>query len=156
MPAILSAAPGRVVKLQTRQQIDTPFEVRMSNWGQYESQKAIITSVSLAMQGNYQFLTTVADFIYVYVFGEKIAQMQVSGAAFMTACNTRGATGLEAAITYYNNNRIAARGRPILINFGLTKTFSGFLTAGTVSIANAEFQIGQFNWTFHIFPGSAR
>lgn len=151
MPAIISSRPGIVQALEEPSGI--PF--RLQGWGGFEGTKAIITEVGVSGQGNYQFLHSLKDFIFVYVFGERIGTVQISGIAFAERCpGGGGATGIENVFAYYNQNRIAATGRPLSIQIGNSGNgrFEGFLTTVQGKIDDAEWLMGHFSLGFHTFP----
>jgi hypothetical protein len=148
MATIISTSPGQVVAVDTGRSA-VPFRITLPGFPQGS---AIITRANITHQGNFQFLHTIQEFIYVYVFGDRIGDMQVSGYAFLQSC-TGGGNGLIQAIGYYGNNRIAARGTPVRIGFG-TLAGQGFLTGGQFSVVDQGEvgTLGQFLLNFKTFP----
>ena len=119
-----------------------------------------MTQATVVQQGNYQFSHTINDTIYVYIFGDRIGELRVSGAAFPQVCDetARGApttvstgTGYKEVLDFYEANRIAKRGQPVSIAFGET-AFEGFLVNMQIQVADAEHLLGQWTYQFSTFP----
>lgn len=51
----------------------------------------IVTGMSLNLAGNYQFMHTLKDLIYVYAFGDRIGDLTISGLGFLNPCAAPGA-----------------------------------------------------------------
>lgn len=116
--------------------------------------KAIVTSAGLAAQSNVQFIHTLRDLIYVYVFGERAATLTVSGVIFGGGCDG-GPSGIESVFNYYNTYRISNSGRQVAIQFGTSSVgrFNAFLVgAPTMAITDPAMNMGQFSFTFQVFP----
>lgn len=125
--------------------------------------KGIITSIGIQGQGGFQFMHALREFIYVYVFTERIGEIVINGLAFPATCNfgpqgsqddtscVFGATGLERVLTWYECNRITTRASPIVIAIGEI-TYDAFLVSVKVDIANAETGIAQFAFRFNYVP----
>lgn len=130
--------------------------LRVEDWGGFSNFKSIITRVSVSSQGNFQFLHTLGGNIYVYVFGDRIGQLAVSGIACDATCDEEaGELGIERVIAYYNANRIAARKTPIKITLGVRTTLAGYLVGISAEMANAQMRMYQFNLQFVIVPQSS-
>lgn len=112
---------------------------------------SICTQAGINAGGNFQFLHTINDSIYVYIFGDRIAEIMLAGAVFGEYCE--GSFGLTEIFSLYTRDRIAARGGPLVVTLG-TRAFNAFLTGISTEITDAETQIGQFSFKFHCFPAS--
>ena len=139
-----------------------------SNWGGYGEFRAIITGFGVQQQGGFQFLHTLRDFIYVYVFGERIGQMSIEGIAFNANCEAGPDAiieqasgkigpqyhGLEWVQAYYLDNRITERPDPITIVLGLDTPFYGFLTSLKFEVVDSPDKpfLGHFAMGFHVIP----
>lgn len=142
-----------------------PFAVRMEGLAVIgPGSDAILTQVAVAEQGNYQFLHTLGDTIYVYVFGDRIGEIRLSGLCFANACRQGsgalpGASadgGINTILKTYRANKLATRSNPVQINIGPAAgdVYRGFLTGMTMEILDAEHQIGQWAFRFNTFPSS--
>jgi hypothetical protein len=158
LAAIFASAPGTVSVLDGDGMTGLPVAIDGLAGAWYPPFKAIITSVSIALDGNYQFTHTLDDVIYVYAFGDRISQLRIDGMAFTSNCNEAGGTGgIEAILDAYAANRIAARDEPIQIQIGTSVSgrFRGYLTGLRNDIARPDERIGTFSFLFHIIPNNA-
>lgn len=112
---------------------------------------AIVTQVGLSQQGNFQFVHTVNDRIFVYVFGDRISELRVSGVAFAAPCATPGENGLDAILRGYERHKLSAAGRPVIVALGSFR-FQSFLTGCQTEIVDPDLQLTQFSYRFHSFP----
>ncbi len=163
----VTAIEGDVTPLLLELGDDPVGEEPNSNWGGYNEFRSIITGFGVMQQGGYQFLHTLRDFIYVYVFGERIGQLTIEGLAFNSTCDHPadvldpdspdfGAQyhGLEWVQSYYLENRITARPDPITIVLGLDTPFYGFLTSLKFEVMDTPDKpfLGHFAMGFHVIP----
>lgn len=117
---------------------------------------SIITSLSLELSGNYQFLHTLNDFIYVYSFGDRIGVLNVNGVGFTKPCEGKGAI-METYNPYYKENRIAVSQRALKIVIEDSKakgTFLGFLTGMRIDVSSdtAVGPLGYWSMRFELLP----
>lgn len=154
MPTIFSHAVGVVSRVRS----DRPVVPLRINFEQGENRNFIVTQASINQSGNYQFLHTLQDMLYIYVFGDRISEIQVSGIAFAGSCspsavNRFGTSGVSEILTFYKQNKISTRPRPVLIRFGDQQhVFQSFLTGCQVEVARPEVALGQFFLRFHAAP----
>jgi hypothetical protein len=119
---------------------------------------SIITSLSLELSGNYQFLHTLNDFIYVYSFGDRIGVLNVSGVGFTNSCGGSGDKGaIMGAYEYYKKERIAVSERALKIVLEDSKakgTFLGFLTGMRVDVTadTPVGPLGYWSMRFELLP----
>jgi len=52
----------------------------------FDTHRSIIVRMQIAEQGNYQFLHTIGNDVYIYVFGDRIGSLTLSGISFATDC----------------------------------------------------------------------
>lgn len=145
MPTVFSSRVGAFMAVPAR--LSVPFEISFED----NRQSFIVTHAAVNLQGNYQFLHTLDDFIYAYVFGDRMGSFQVSGIAFLGACNPSLPVGTAEVLNYYRINRIAKRKLPIACKLG-PDVFSGFLTGCSVEASKAELNLGQYVLRFDLFP----
>ena len=114
--------------------------------------KSIITQFGLSGRGNYQFMHTLRNFIYVYVFGEKMGEISVGGISFPGTCED-GDTGFELVWKYYLQHRISTRGAPISVAIGVGLSFQGWLTDFKIETVDPAVGLSQFLMRLAMFPG---
>lgn len=86
---------------------------------------AIITGVGFGQGSNVQFMHTLKNKIYVYAFGERMGEIEVSGLFFYDGC-TLGKNQGKQLVDYYKANSVSKKAEPVTITlFGAT--IRGFL-----------------------------
>ena len=159
MTVIFNNAPGRGVALPSslaaiplRLNIDG-FHGPAAGGGTTGSTQfsAVTTGVQVAYGSNHQFLHTCRNFIYVYVFGEKMGQFVVNGITFAGGCNDGGIDGLSGVLSYYRQKNLAATGKPVSVQLG-AGSFRAFLTGAKVALQDPEKSIGTFTMVFNMVP----
>lgn len=118
--------------------------------------EGIITSLSLELSGNYQFLHTLNDFIYVYSFGDRIGTLNVSGVGFTKTCDG-GKGSLLKVYEYYKDKRISKAKSAMTIvirDSEATGTFFGFLTGARIDATSdtAVGPLGYWSLRFELLP----
>ena len=116
--------------------------------------RAIITQGAIVENGNYQFLHTLNETIYAYVFGDRIGELRIGGIAFAHPCDGQH-SGMKQVIDNYRANRIAVKGGPVQVSFGEVD-YKGFLVGMTIDVTDPEYNLGQWALRFNTFPGNAR
>lgn len=155
MSMLFVTRPGQVVAFSEVGVL--PLTIFLEGWPGYPSMRAAITQVSAQSMGNFQFLHTLKDFIYVYIFGERIGEMMISGVAFSESCQGAGNSGPEQISQYYNQYRISKYGQLLSIQIGLSgaSRVRGFLTGFQMAVVDAEHQLSQFSMRFNTFAPEA-
>lgn len=151
MGLVISAARGKVVVVSDPTVPANIKAVTVDGWGGGESMNAIITRCSVSQIGNFQFLHTLGNYIYVYVFGDRMGQLSLSGLAFDSSCNS-SVQGVSRVLDFYQQNRIAKRATPVKITLGTGPTLEGFLISGDANLAEAYDLIWQFDFNFSLIP----
>lgn len=159
MTTVLSLGHGRVATIP---EPGFPMLIKLTRWVGFEGMNALITSISAAPRGNYQFQHTLKNFIYVYVFGERISPLQIGGVIFVgealeTCAGQPHRSGFELVYDYYDLNRLSKTGEPVQLIIGggvdgQPLVLEGFLTDGQLSISDPSTGIGQFTLQFQVFP----
>jgi hypothetical protein len=125
---------------------------KLENWEGFDKFHSIITGVTVATQGNYQFLHTLGGKIFVYVFGDRMGQINVEGMAFDIACDAKG-LGIEQVMTYYSDNRLVNRAEPLKITIGPDITLRCYLVGfGAKQASQDGSRAYNFNMQFAHVP----
>lgn len=154
--ACIFASPGRVMAIEA-ESLAIPLSMEMDCWPVSAGKqfKAIITSVSVSSQGGFQFMHTLRQYVYLYIFGERVGELQISGLTFAGSCQETNAppkSGMEVVLAYYNAMRATRRPCPVNIRIGNT-AFRGFLLGVQSAITDAESGLGRFMFKFYTPPG---
>lgn len=124
----------------------TTFSAAMTGWSGGGLNSCVVTGITGSTQGNYQFLLTLRNYTYVYVFGEKMGEFTVQGLTMGGTC-WNGMEGMTNAITYYNMHCISNTGQPIALMMAGYATY-GFLVGAQFTYTDPEHRIGQFVYKF--------
>lgn len=121
----------------------------------YDPFNAVVTSIGIQGQGGYQFMHTLSDFIYLYVFNERVGQLVFSGLAFAQTCDdTSGKSGMELLLNWYDKNRVTSCEDACIVTLG-SYSFTAFLTSIKMDIINPENGIAQFSLIFTYIPNQS-
>lgn len=104
----------------------------------------LLTGVSVGLSGNYQFLHTVSNFIYLYAFGDRISVLNLTGMGFIKTCGGAQKTQLQKIYNFYKRNRVAKKTSPM--NIVITGTgggsgnfkFIGYLTGMNIDLKQSD------------------
>lgn len=142
MAVIFPLQPGRVAALPMS---GIPGQlVSLESWGGFDGFRAIITGIGIREGANVQYLQTLSRVIYVYVFGDRIGDMVVSGITFSHGCDGPGA-GIEAVRNYYRQNRVTNRVSPVSLTLGASTTFVGYLDRSQIAVQDVEHRFFNFS-----------
>lgn len=115
-----------------------------------------VTGFALEQGANFQFLHTINNFIYAYVFGDRIGELLVSGIGFIKPTCSRGGFldggSMCELNAFYQNKRISnpAQHKAVAISLGECGAFWAFLTGMRMSLPRADVLVGQWSLRFHV------
>ena len=157
MPTLFAANAGRVVALPDPGAVGIVSGVDLEGWGGFPGFRAIITRVMIGQAGNYQLQHTFGSLVHVYIFGDRIGDVMISGLAFDRDCNALGGAplGIEAVAAYYQANRIAGRPTPLKVAVGTSRPMNCLLLKMTADIVDAQTRMFQFNLQLALIPIAA-
>jgi len=121
MPTFFEGAVGRTVGCLDESTNGTTTLIETTPEVSWDSQQSIITRVTLSHQGNFQFLHTMGNDVYIYVFGDRIGQITISGLSMAGTCSSgmfSAKHGFEQMLDWYKENRLAARKYPVQVSIG--------------------------------------
>ena len=132
--------------------LPSSISFRVENWGGFNTLQAIITNMTVSASGNFQFLHTLGGNVFVYVFGDRIGKVTISGIAFEGTCGGffgsvfRGSkVGVERVLDYYWRERIAGRKTPIKVTIGAGTILVGYVTSITARVEDEASRRFSFN-----------
>lgn len=156
MPAFFKHRRGSVFRVASRDAPGGPkqFQIIVEDMDiKNPDTRAIITQCGIMERGNYQFLHTLNETIYAYVFGDRIGELRVSGICFVYPCGETETSGVQQIIDNYRKYRIAGRKRAVRVSFGEVD-YIGFLVGMNLDIVDPENNLGQWAFSFNTFPGN--
>lgn len=150
---IFEGTPGRVLRISdpalpaTIRPIVTPDPAIT-----FSQERSIINRITISQQTNHQFLHTLGNDIFIYVFGDRMGRVVLSGISVTEECNSGDREhGLEKMLRFYRNNKLSSRQNPVQIAIGST-VFTGFITGMTNDLADPKTWLVQFALTVAIVP----
>jgi hypothetical protein len=150
MGLVFQTKPGQVVQLEEpAMSCDVGlYAINSSGAGiNYTSQKSIVTRLTISQRANVQFLHGLGSLIYVYVFGDRMGTISLSGLAFLCACPGQGqgsaGHGANNMITWYRDHRVSRRKSPLRFTIG-SAVIEGFVTGFTEDIVDPSTNLVQW------------
>lgn len=163
MPILFQSKVGQVVQLDDPAAQCTTGRLPLSFDGTikpitYKDYRAIVTRVTVAQQVNLQFLHTMGSLVYVYVFGDRMGQVALSGLSFFL-CQCDAICGNPNLLldqpdvySWYKLNRASNRSTPIKIGIG-NAVFSGFVTSFQEDVVDPSLNLLQWTVNMMALPG---
>ena len=157
MPTFFQGARGRTAAIKDDHAQGTTTLVKTDPELTWEQHRSIITRVTLSHQGNFQFLHTIGNDVYIYVFGDRIGQATISGLSMVgegspgSPCTVSGQHGIEKVNDWYKENRVANKKAPIKLTIGKTQ-IDGFVTAFSADLVDPATRIIQYNLQMVVLP----
>jgi len=142
MPLLWSQTAGRVIALEDPSAPAVVRFVSMNPKLDFATQSAIISRTASSDQANFNILHAIGGDIFLYVFGDRAGQLQVSGLSFPEQCNG-GESGVDAIANFYRKNKLSVRKEEFEVIIGTTP-YRGFLAGIATELANPESRISQF------------
>lgn len=128
---VFNSIPGTVVAFEMDRVIPGTIAISDPLFPSEIPTSVMISSMAWAQATNQQFQSSLDGAVYIYVFGDRMGTVQITGFTFVTLCDA-DEDGLTLVSDFYNSNRAAARSTPIQITIG-SDTISGFLTGMNVT-----------------------
>jgi len=154
MPTIFPARTGTVIALQdpASQLFVRPLVNVEEDPIGISTQRSIVTRVVISQEANYQFLHTIGSDIYVYVFGDRVGQMTLSGLSFNADCDSEGTEhGVEQLLDWYKTNKLSSRRTPMRVMVG-SVPITAFVVGMTNDVIDPQARIVQYNLALRIIP----
>jgi hypothetical protein len=102
---------------------------------------------------NLQFLHTMGRHVYVYVFGDRMGQIGLSGLSFANECPQPGSVhGIIGVFDWYRRNKASRRADPVRVNIGMRDNIDGFVTGFSFDTVDPATQMVQWNMTIAALP----
>ena len=150
MPTVFSPCVGAVAKIKGCSE-ESVFSIKFN--GAKGKLTAPMAGFAMELNGNYQFLHTVNDFIYVYAFGDRIGELTVSGFGFTKTCTSAEDAKLCNVFKFYQDNRIKEKGDlSVQIGDCPDANFWAFLTGMRLELQDPQTLVGQWSLRFNILP----
>lgn len=117
----------------------------------FDASASIVTRFTMSQQVNVQFLHTMGAHVYVYVFGDRIGSISLSGLSFACVCD-QSQSGAEAAFEWYKQNRVSKRREPVKVTIGNATPVEGFVTGFTEDVVDPATNLVQWGVNIVTLP----
>ena len=152
---LFAGVPGRVLVMEdpAAQGLLPPLVTVAGGAISFTARKCLITRVALSAETNHQFAHMLGGDIYIYVFGDRIASMVVSGMAVAYNCDQPGdyEHGVEKVMHWYAYNKLSSRQNPVTLMIGMTPLI-GYLGGFQADVMDHRLNLMQFNLNFFLPP----
>jgi len=116
----------------------------------------IFTGIDYSQVTNHQFQSSLGNDIYLYVFGDKIGSVVITGYAFTSDCDGN-ANGITQLLSFYDTNKLSRIGSngelPLIkIRIGSADFLYCFLADCRVIMSDPSTRLAQFALTLRAIP----
>lgn len=151
MKMLFQSRPGVVVKLD-----DPAVQCETQMLGltpdiTFEVERSIVTRLTISQQVNIQFLHTLGALIYVYVFGDRIGAVNLSGLSFACECPGGSELGAEKMMLWYKTNRASKKRELVEVQIGKT-VIRGFVVSFTEDVVDPSLNLVQWGVSMTALP----
>lgn len=151
MPLVFATRPGQVVQLDDPALSCNTRFLDLDPEVSFNAQRSIVTRVTVSQQVNLQFLHTLGSLIYVYVFGDRMGQVSLSGLSFACECPDGVELGAEKMLMWYKQHRASKRPSPVRVTIGTT-VIEGFVTSFTEDVVDPSLKLVQWGVNMASLP----
>ena len=156
MPTVLSSRPGAVRLLTdaaVQAFIPPIIGLKSPDKLQFGSERALINSVGIQESANFQFMQTLGSDVYIYVFGDRIGQIQIGGLAFAADCQGGGEHGAAKVRRWFNRRKLSSRVEPVDIVFGnAAEPLTGYVTGWSAKVADIPSNLVSWTISMALIP----
>ena len=159
MPLIFQSNAGRVTRLREPGIACRASLFTLKPTINFSSELSIVNRVTLSQQVNVQFAHMLGSDVYIYVFGDRIGSLSLSGLSFNCACDndlvftptTGDESGAERIYGWYTANRTSKRREPVLLTLGKV-SIEGFVTGFTEEVIDPSTNLVQWSVNLVTLP----
>lgn len=156
MPVFFQGSPGRTVRLDDPAAAGSVAMVGVNPQFDWNSSRVIVTRLVVAHQANFQFLHTIGNDVYVYVFGDRVGSVTLSGLAVAADCDSGDPShGMEQAMAWYASNKVSARQAPVRIAVGVRTAFDAFVIGSNYDVVDPGSRLASFSLNLAVIPDKA-
>lgn len=153
---VFQGAPGSVVALrdggvQGDARVISLLQADRLHFGVTRS---IITRLTVTQEANLQFLHTLGSHVYIYVFGDRMGTVGLSGFTFNRSCDQPGQqldTGPARMLAWYEQNRTSRRRSPLRFMVG-NRPIEGFVVGLNIDVVDPASLLVQWSVTMRSLP----
>lgn len=143
MPLVFQTKPGQVVQLEDPALACTTNFLSVDPAVSFETERSIITRLTVSQQVNVQFLHSLGSLVHIYVFGDRMGQVGLSGLSFACECPDGNDLGSERMLLWYKRNRASRRQEPVRVTVGST-VIEGFVVGFNEDVVDPSIKLVQW------------
>ncbi len=151
MPVLWSGAPGRVVSFPDPAAPGAVRFISLSPEFTFESHIVLLTRLTLGRGVNHQFLHSFGGLVHLYVMGDRIGQLTVSGFAAAASCDDENVNGFSKLMDYWESNKVSAREEEVEVTVA-SRPIRGFLHHIESGASNPEYRFTEFQLHLSVVP----
>lgn len=110
---------------------------------------ALLQSLDLSQRTNQQFSLSLRQTIYLYVFGNQMGEVNITGSLFASSCDS--SDGFTKIMAFYTKYRLSSNTEPVDIEVGGT-TFEGYLTGLKIHPTDPNTLLTPFSMDVRLLP----
>ena len=128
----------------------------------WATHRSIITRVAMSHSCNFQASHMIGNDVYLYVFGDKLGNIQLTGLSMAVDCGcVTGSSGhsmqslghgIEMAYQWYLRYRVTRERKPVTVTIGNATTFQGILVSMELSTLSEENFLIQYTMVVQTIP----
>ena len=143
--------------------------IRFRGWPGTEAMRALLTTVDFSESSRQRFQSTLDSDIYMYVFGDNMGSMSLTGMAFLDVCTDTpvdGPTGtfapqwdehgMSRVLRFYRESKVSSVPAQMELTFQPGISLQAYMTGLRGQMINTEQQLFQFVLSFALIPGDSR
>lgn len=146
MAVVIGNSIGKSKRIVLTQSQSIPALVRLEGFN--TNATVLLNAVGFGQMAGVQYMQTLKRSIYVYVFGERMGTVTVSGVVLWNPCEGSPGAGLQNVLNYYRSYTVSQRSTPISVTIGATQAIRGYLDGVQTTFQSAE--SGQIGFQFKI------
>lgn len=151
MPMLFQTKPGVVVRMDDpAMSCDANF-LNTDPGISFDTERSIVTRMTIGQKVNLQFLHSMGSQIFVYVFGDRMGSISLSGLAFVCDCDGGPDIGAERMLLWYKRNKASKRAGPVRLTIGKT-AIEGFVTDFTEDVVDPSLKLVQWGVNLAALP----
>jgi hypothetical protein len=154
VPIFFQGVPGRTVALLDPAVQGSVSLATVNPDVSWATTRSIITRVTVSHQGNFQFLHTLGNDVYIYSFGDRVGSLTISGLAMANACGggLDQQHGAELILGWYNANRLSSRQAPVRVTLGQKTAIDGFVIGSNVDVIDPATRVVAYSLSLAVLP----
>lgn len=150
---VFGSSPGQVAVFRSPESVGAAVVIDglSDKTGAYDLMRCAVTSLGLGEKVNMQLSPSLSGLLYVYVFGDAPAAVEINGVHFSNPCDGQP-SGMERIHRYWRANRASRRRATVGLAVGGKIAVKGFLSDISLGSPDPQTGFGTFKLTLLYMP----